>query len=259
MEVHAHTHTARKKWTHYFWEFLMLFLAVFCGFLAEYQLEHKIERDREKKYIESMVDDLRRDTANFKFVVATGRQTLFAIDTLISLLGSAKRESHTSAMYYYARKVTFTAYPFEIFDRTYSQMKSSGNLRLLRTRSIVDSITSYYYDINFLSSQQAFVNNLVLEYIKNVSIVFDPSVFHKMYKDAGLTVNFAIQPRNVLMPDAPKDNPPLADDSRHAIDSLVGTMHYLFGRILSIMGIIKFENEKALRLMQLLEKKYHLK
>ena len=29
MEVHAHTHTARKKWTHYFWEFLMLFLAVF--------------------------------------------------------------------------------------------------------------------------------------------------------------------------------------------------------------------------------------
>ncbi|MBC7873641.1 MAG: hypothetical protein H7Y01_06585 [Ferruginibacter sp.] len=28
MEVHAHTHTARKKWTHYFWEFIMLFLVV---------------------------------------------------------------------------------------------------------------------------------------------------------------------------------------------------------------------------------------
>jgi len=26
MEVHAHAHTARKRWTHYFWEFLMLFL-----------------------------------------------------------------------------------------------------------------------------------------------------------------------------------------------------------------------------------------
>ena len=43
MEVHAHTHTARKKWTHYFWEFIMLFLAVFCGFLAENQREHIIE------------------------------------------------------------------------------------------------------------------------------------------------------------------------------------------------------------------------
>ena len=25
MEVHAHSHTERKKWTHYLWEFLMLF------------------------------------------------------------------------------------------------------------------------------------------------------------------------------------------------------------------------------------------
>ena len=25
MEVHHHAHTDRKKWTHYFWEFLMLF------------------------------------------------------------------------------------------------------------------------------------------------------------------------------------------------------------------------------------------
>jgi hypothetical protein len=51
MEVHHHSHTSRKKWTHYFWEFLMLFLAVFCGFLAEYQLEHKIEKDKEWQYI----------------------------------------------------------------------------------------------------------------------------------------------------------------------------------------------------------------
>lgn len=56
MEVHHHpiaigSHTARKKWTHYFWEFLMLFLAVFCGFLAEYQLKHKIEKDRESTHL----------------------------------------------------------------------------------------------------------------------------------------------------------------------------------------------------------------
>ena len=47
MEVHTHTHTPRKKWTHYFWEFIMLFLAVFCGFLAENQREHYIEQQRE--------------------------------------------------------------------------------------------------------------------------------------------------------------------------------------------------------------------
>ncbi|MEP6700571.1 MAG: hypothetical protein ABJA85_04625 [Bacteroidota bacterium] len=61
MEVHAHSHTARKKWTHYFWEFLMLFLAVFCGFLAEYQLEHVIAHQREKQYIQSLIADLKSD------------------------------------------------------------------------------------------------------------------------------------------------------------------------------------------------------
>jgi hypothetical protein len=55
MEVHAHTYTARKKWSHYFWEFLMLFLAAFCGFLAVYQLEDEIEKDRERQYTRSMI------------------------------------------------------------------------------------------------------------------------------------------------------------------------------------------------------------
>ena len=65
MEVHQHTHTPRKKWTHYLWEFLMLFLAVFCGFLAENQREHMIEHQREKEYIKSFVEDLEIDTARF--------------------------------------------------------------------------------------------------------------------------------------------------------------------------------------------------
>ena len=42
MEVHHHGHVhEKKKWKEYLFQFLMLFLAVFCGFLAEYQLEHK--------------------------------------------------------------------------------------------------------------------------------------------------------------------------------------------------------------------------
>ena len=64
MEVHAHTHPSassghRKKWTHYFWEFLMLFLAVFCGFLAENQREHIIEHQRELQFMKSLLIDLK--------------------------------------------------------------------------------------------------------------------------------------------------------------------------------------------------------
>jgi len=40
----------------------MLFLAIFCGFLAEWQLEHSIENQREKQLIYSLAEDLKRDT-----------------------------------------------------------------------------------------------------------------------------------------------------------------------------------------------------
>ena len=41
----------------------MLFLAVFCGFLAEYQLEHKIEKDRAKELAKSFYEELKTDSA----------------------------------------------------------------------------------------------------------------------------------------------------------------------------------------------------
>src|SRR6186713_907713 len=82
MEVHAHTHTSRKKWTHYLWEFLMLFLAVFCGFLAENQREHYVEHQREKQFIETLLQDLENDTANFKRSISIFKLNVQRFDSL---------------------------------------------------------------------------------------------------------------------------------------------------------------------------------
>ena len=74
MEVHQHSHTPRKKWTHYFWEFLMLFLAVTLGFFVENQREHYIEAKREKQYIQSFYEDLTADErdlqSNINFLIS---------------------------------------------------------------------------------------------------------------------------------------------------------------------------------------------
>ena len=62
MEVHTHSHTPRKKWTHYFWEFFMLFLAITLGFFVENQREHYIEHKRGKEYAKLLKLDLIKDT-----------------------------------------------------------------------------------------------------------------------------------------------------------------------------------------------------
>jgi hypothetical protein len=57
MEVHHHAHSSRKKWTHYLWEFLMLFLAVTAGYFVENQREHYIEHKRARQYASTMLED----------------------------------------------------------------------------------------------------------------------------------------------------------------------------------------------------------
>src|SRR6187402_656436 len=69
MEVHAHSHTAKKKWTEYFWEFLMLFLAVTLGFFVENQREHYIEYKRTREYAQLMVEDLKKDVETYDSLI----------------------------------------------------------------------------------------------------------------------------------------------------------------------------------------------
>ena len=66
MEVHHHAHDPaaphhKKNWKSYFWEFLMLFLAITLGFLVENQREHYIEHLRAKEFAKSLIKDLESD------------------------------------------------------------------------------------------------------------------------------------------------------------------------------------------------------
>ncbi len=60
----------------------MLFLAVFWGFLAEYQLEHKIE----KEYIQSMDEDLKNDTLSLGLAIKRNMEKIKGKDSFILLL-----------------------------------------------------------------------------------------------------------------------------------------------------------------------------
>src|SRR4030095_113432 len=82
MEAHHHTHMPRKKFKHYLWEFLMLFLAVFCGFLAENFREHQVEKNRAKQYIKSFYEDLKSDTARLNTLITYDDEKIAALKTM---------------------------------------------------------------------------------------------------------------------------------------------------------------------------------
>ncbi len=144
MEVHAHTHTSRKKWTHYFWEFMMLFLAVFCGFLAENQREHMIEHQREKKFIRSLINDITADTARLSSIIKSRDQRDAQLDSLTFLLNSDSAQGNSRHIYFFSHTISrFLIHQFTPNDGTMQQLKNAGGLRMIRKHLVADSIIKY--------------------------------------------------------------------------------------------------------------------
>ena len=161
MEVHHHSHHP-KKWKEYITEFLMLFLAVSLGFMAENIREHQIEQNREKQYIVSFVADLESDIVNIMEGMPRKDARIKAIDTLFQYFN--ENPNVTSVPAIIVKKMKRAAY-----DRSYvrntttiNQLKNSGNLRLIQNRRVVDSIASYdwrwsrveYYRETYITNQK---------------------------------------------------------------------------------------------------------
>ena len=142
MEVHSHSHTPRLKLTHYFWEFLMLFLAIFCGFTAENIREHRIEKKRAEQYIFSFYSDLKRDTTRISLVMKTDEEKINALQNIFSCYDSLLNNwKETACLIEIARKSsTNSAVGFN--DGTMQQLKNAGGFRIL-DKEDRDSIINY--------------------------------------------------------------------------------------------------------------------
>lgn len=164
MEVHAHTHTARKKWTHYFWEFFMLFLAVTLGFFVENKREHYIEHKREKEYIRQLAEDLKTDTAFFSEMIRVNDRNQQRMDSLMRLFRDYRPPAPSNDLYYLARLVPSMGISPQYSNRTFEQLKNSGMLRLIRKTEVLDSITRYYESLKELDIRGTYrmerLNNL---------------------------------------------------------------------------------------------------
>src|SRR6187401_217379 len=148
MEVHALSHSHGKKtWRSYFWEFLMLFLAVFCGFLAEYQLEHKIEKDRELQYIRSLYEDVKENDKMFSQVLIAQRNRIDMMDSMIAMLNYPGNIRGREGLLYYFARMSPRLQTLTVNNRTFEQLKNSGSFRLIRKIETSNRIMAYYEKI----------------------------------------------------------------------------------------------------------------
>jgi hypothetical protein len=143
MEVHHHPdlHHKKKQWKEYFLEFMMIFLAVTLGFLAENLREHISESDKERVFAGSLYADFNADTSTLHQLIDYTVAKIKNIDSLEDCIHKAGNRYNDSTLYGCVLYLIST-FQFDNVNGTYEQLKSSGSLRFFK-QSLVNNLNSY--------------------------------------------------------------------------------------------------------------------
>lgn len=261
MEVHHHPdlHHKEKPWREYLLEYLMIFLAVMTGFFAESYREHLGERSKEHEYALNIKKDLRRDTANLNIWIPALRTRVAKFDTLISYLETNGPITDGANMYYLARQSTRNAI-FEPSNNTVTEMKSSGNLRLVRNHDIVNGL------MNLERTLEQYKNLVDIEEKEDVMSypligeLFDAATFDKMVvlkKNQIFSEEDYAGHSNYIM-SKPSGNPQLISHEKEKINTLIYYLHQrktsFTGEARHLLGMKKLDME----LLKLIDNEYKL-
>ena len=227
----------------------MLFLAVFCGFLAEYQLEHIIENQREKKYAVSLLEDLVNDTVDLSRDRLGWNQMITRIDTVRNELEKEPVQRNHILLYRNAASLN-TNNTFLYHDRTINQLKNAGNFRLIRSKEIADSLVEYdSWVLTTLKDIEQIYGHSLEPYIRQLeNKLFNNKFFELRHNSFELASAASQYPEIIRIVSGKKET---EFEYYNALNNLKNNCSARLRFINYIMG-------KATRLIELIKKDYHL-
>ena len=254
MEVHHHPKPGKKKFKEYFFEFIMIFLAVTVGFFAETFRENITEHKRAKEFAESMIKDLQEDTIQLKSYRVYFNNAANNIDTLQQLLTNAEpRDIPTGKLYWYGLFGGARRY-FVPNDETFQQMKSSGSLRYFG-KNLAAAVARYDRFCRLIQSNEDMQQNIYVEVRKVRSQIFDFK-----YNERANTIT----QKNYKNPDYAeidsflKTDPPLLTYDKTIFNEYVELVRSRFIRISNVAYADSLLHQATILLNEL-KTEYHLK
>ena len=257
MEVHHHSHTSdsashgsRKKWTHYLWEFLMLFLAVFCGFMAENLREHEINKGIERNNIKSLVRNLREDSNLLVRSIKVNEERFNYLDSLIYLKNkNIPDDAFQKEFIFYMLKLGYLDY-FVSNQSTFKQMQSSGTLRLIGSPSVLDSILNYENSYEGIKRQEERCSSWWNKSIEQVSSIIDLTPLAHMAPTTLMEITIG-DLENIDASDVSKNLPALRSYYNWRVNERISLGYYI--------QFLHKQLSYIITLIPFLQKEYHLK
>lgn len=185
--------TLLKKIRDHIFDFVLLFLAVFCGFMADNWRESMSEHQREKIFIRSIVEDVISDTIESNRTLNRLRMMNTGIDSvLVALLNPETIENSNDVFKLWTRNLGLEV--FVSNDRTIEQLKSSGELRLIRKKEVSDKIMKYDQTLKRYYTQ----SNLMYDALTDLTYYSQLFDFISLSKDGNAPVPLTELGKNSL-------------------------------------------------------------
>ena len=247
MEVHHHPdlHHEKKPWKEYLLEGLMIFLAVTMGFFAESLREHISNKEKGHEFVVSLMDDLKKDTAEMNDYFISNVQRTANYKLLLGWLEQPIREDTAyRAQFYKAAWSTLGMESAEFTNRIISQLKNSDNFRLINNHKVADAIADYSNGTVECDAQVEVVSQYTEGCTKQAMEMINLKAFRSHFAENGVRAGDSGVPFRSI-------DPKVVQDYSNAIYLKIGVER-------NYTRMIKKQQERAIKLIALLKKEYNL-
>ena len=173
----------KKKWYVYFIDFIMLFVAVTLGFLAENVRDQQTDKNREISYLKNVHEDLLVDINRFEFVMSANNWRLLMLDSLHMEINKVSPD--LPSLYYYIRNLAVRT-TFESSHLGLDQIKASGGFRLIQNAKIIAGIQDYERRLNSAMKLEEIRERTLEQARFKMAVVFDAGTLYQMTKNQSM-------------------------------------------------------------------------
>lgn len=184
--------TILKDWKKYLVEFIMIFLAVFLGFLAENLREEFADREHAEELARSLYEELRNDSIAVKARIEGRIKKEKAIEYMVPFFRDSSLNSRSKALSINFIWAVTARTPIIFTPRTVvlEQLRSSGSLRYFKNKELQTLIGDLSVAIDYIKARQEYENAIFETYMEPIMArhmdynfqfkLFDKTIFERL-------------------------------------------------------------------------------
>lgn len=164
----------RLNWRLLLGEFVVIVVGVLMALWVDQLREARVNADLEVEYLESLVTDIDADLAQFDSTEAWMRRSESAAATVLALYGGSPPTENVADLVFAVETAGWQYVP-AISRNTIDDLRSTGNLRLIRDPDLRRAISSYYATLEEVSIPLADMRDRIwAQYDARVANVLGP-------------------------------------------------------------------------------------